>query len=339
MATHTLGSFDCDVNNGDRVAGTKVTFAGSGTAVGYDNTTYIYSGVSVALYMSSVKYYSKYGYFDVYNQNGTLIGRTKTWSSAENKGDVKASNASSVSCTFTLINVDTAAALQASDFYLYIRRTSSSGNVCNIRNACTGKLTITYTRTVRNTAPGTPTIVYPASASKTTYNTKPWFRFKTGTDAESSSITTYWRVDSGTWQTYSSATGSNNDKQWTTALSAGAHTVYAYSSDGTATSSEVSRAFTVGTPAAAITKNSTIDDSQISTMKTQINNQRAYYGLGNGSYSTITAGTTKCDDAHLDEMETALEATPHCPTIASVDANATIVIAHMNAFRTALLSC
>jgi hypothetical protein len=150
------------------------------------------------------------------------------------------------------------AALGATSFYLINRHSngSTSSSTCNFREASGSNIAYVHLSIVyysKNTAPGAPTIVYPASASKTTYNTKPWFRFKTGTDAESSSITTYWRVDSGTWQSYSSTTGSNNDKQWTTALAAGSHTVYAYSSDGVATSSTASRTFTVGTPAAAIT--------------------------------------------------------------------------------------
>ena len=254
------------------------------------------------------------------------------------------SDAGSITWSGNLSGWDVSSATLASvgsscKFYLTKCESSSTGRKIYCKSSYGNSyVTINYEYTT-NTAPSAPTIVHPAAADKITYNQKPWFRFTTGTDAEESSLTTYWRVDSGTWQSYSSTTGSNNNKQWTTALAAGSHTISAYCHDGTVASSTVSRTFTVGTPAAAITQYSVIDDAQISTMRTQINNQRAYYGLTNGSYSTITAGTTKCDDAHLDEMETALKATPHCPTITSVDGGATIVIAHMNNFRTALLSC
>lgn len=104
------------------------------------------------------------------------------------------------------------------------------------------ELTINYTTTITPTA---PTISYPASASKITYNTRPWFRFK----ANANTSKLYWRVDSGTWQNFSASNGSSYDKQWTTTLSTGSHIVYCYAQSSTSTnSSTVSRAFIVASP-------------------------------------------------------------------------------------------
>lgn len=201
-------------------------------------------------------------------------------------------------------------------------------------NTSSFTITLTYTE---NTAPSAPTIVYPAAAGKTTYNTKPWFRFKSGSDAESTNITTYWRVDNGTWQSYSGNEATNTDKQWTTTLSTGSHTVYAYSSDGSLTSSTVSRTFTVATPISAITVGTLMDDAVIDSLQTQINNLRAYYGLTATTFTTINAGTKAIDD-HIDELETAFEATPHKTDVVSVNAGAKTVIANINNLRTGLLN-
>lgn len=222
----------------------------------------------------------------------------------------------------------------------FVGKSSASLNV-RVNNSGSGTsyvrgLQLIFTYTV-NTAPTAPTIVYPAVASATTYNTKPWFRFKSGSDTESTSITTYWRVDNGTWQSYSGSEATNTDKQWTTALSTGSHTVYAYSSDGSLTSSTVSRAFTVASPISAVTAGSKIDDATIDSLQTQINKLRAYYGLTATTFTTVN-GSTKALDDHIDELETAFEATPHKTNVASVDAGAKISIANINNLRTGLLN-
>lgn len=191
------------------------------------------------------------------------------------------------------------------------------------------ELTINYTTTVTPTA---PTISYPASASKTTYNTKPWFRFK----ANANTSKLYWRVDSGSWQNFSASNGSSYDKQWTTALSAGSHTVYCYALSSTSTSSStVSRAFTVASPQAAVTAGSAMDDATIDGLQANIRNQQAYYGQTQTTFTTCDYGTKALDD-HIDQMETAIEALPHPTSLSSVDAGTKISATTINAIRTAL---
>lgn len=191
------------------------------------------------------------------------------------------------------------------------------------------ELTISYTNTVTPTA---PTISYPASASQTTYNTKPWFRFK----ANANTSKLYWRVDSGTWQNFSASNGSSYDKQWTTALSAGSHTVYCYSQSSTSTnSSTVSRAFTVASPQAVVTAGAIFDDAVIDGLQANIKKQQAYYGQTQTSFTTCNTGTKALDD-HIDQMETAIEALPHPTSLSSVNAGTKISAATINAIRTAL---
>lgn len=228
----------------------------------------------------------------------------------------------------------------AKNLSYFVGKSSANLNV-RVNNSGSGtsyvrRLQLIFTYTV-NTAPSAPTIVYPASAGKTTYNTKPWFRFKSGSDSEATSITTYWRVDSGTWQSYSGSEATNIDKQWTTALSTGSHTVYAYSSDGSLTSSTVSRTFTVATPISAISTGAKFDDATIDSLQTQINNLRAYYGLSAYSFTACNAGAKALDD-HIDELEIAFEATPHKTDVATVNAGAKLAKANINNLRTGLLN-
>lgn len=300
-----------------------------------------YGVTSISLTCDRMQMHSKYGYFDIYNQSGTKIGNTQTFGN-NSKWDGDSGTKTYITLSVSLSSES--AALGATSFYLINRHSngSTTSSTCNFRQASGTNTAYVHLNIVyysKNSAPGAPTIIYPASANAITYNQKPWFRFKTGTDAESSSITTYWRVDSGSWQSYSSTINSNNDKQWTAStLAIGSHTVEAYCSDGSLTSGTVSRSFKINSPAAAITKGSLVDDAQMTTMRTQINNLRAYYNLGAGSYSTLIAGTTVYLDDHIDELEKAFEETPHKTDVATVNAGEDIVIANLNNIRTGLLN-
>lgn len=129
-------------------------------------------------------------------------------------------------------------------FFNSIKVTDAQFRASNSNNICNGiEIDITYTEPT--ITPTNPTIVYPAAANRITYNTKPWLRFT----ANANTSKLYWRIDSGSWQNFSASNGSSYDKQWTTALSAGSHTVYCYSQSSTSTNSSTqSRAFTVASP-------------------------------------------------------------------------------------------
>lgn len=304
------------------------------TLYGITGTPYIVCG--------RMQMHSRYGRFTVYDTAGNLLGQTVGFANNSNGitdfGSTTRENVRLNFASWTEANL-----LAATNFKLNVGTTNSSynGSKVNFRKESDGvtvaEVTIYIDYYVKNTAPSAPTIVYPAAANKTTYNTKPWFRFKSGSDAESTSLTTYWRVDSGTWQSYSGAEATNTDKQWTTALSTGSHTVYAYSSDGSLTSSTVSRAFTIASPISTVSAGSKIDDATIDSLQTQINNLRAYYGLAATTFTTVNAGTKALDD-HIDELETAFEATPHKTNVASVNAGDKIATTNVNNLRTGLLN-
>lgn len=191
-------------------------------------------------------------------------------------------------------------------------------------------LSISYTNVITPTA---PTINIPV-ANTTTYNTKPWFNFKANADTSK----LYWRVDSGTWQSFNASNGTSYAKQWTTALSTGSHTVYCYAQSSTSTnSSTVSRAFTVGEPQSAVKAGDLFDDATIDGLQANINNVRKYYNLGTYTFTTCNNGTLALDD-HIDQLETALSSCPHFSDIADVNAGNSIAIANVNNVRTALLN-
>lgn len=353
MASNVLGPYAFPAGNGDRKAGYKAQFSCSGgVAVGYDTNTYVYSNVSVTLNMSNTKYYSLYGYFNVYNQNGDLVGRTKQWNNAENTSHVQASGASSVNITFTLINVDTANALNTSSFYLILARSNSgTGNLCNIRNTNTATLTINYTRTLRNSAPGwVKSIDHPAANYAYTYNQKPYFKATMGTDPDGDNLQLGWAIydnTAGSWPVATQwistwyANGATVTWQCSTSLTRDhLYTLYCYqrdTSNAIAESGSTSKSFYVGTPIGAISAGSLMDDTIIDNLQAQINNLRTYYGLGNYSFTTCNAGTRALDD-HVDQLEVAFEATPHKTDVASVDAGTKIVPAHINNIRNGLLN-
>lgn len=184
---------------------------------------------------------------------------------------------------------------------------------------------------------GNPTFTYPAAASRTTYNTKPWFRFTSGTNATKF----YYRVDSASWQNFTCEASTTYDKQWPTALSAGSHTLYIYNTSRTDTvnsagTTGTSRAFTVAAPQAAVSAGNVIDDATIDGLQTNIRNQQYYYGQTQTTFTTCDAGTVILDD-HIDAMETAIEALPHPTSLSSVNAGDSITSAVFNNIRSALL--
>lgn len=216
-------------------------------------------------------------------------------------------------------------------------RCASSSTYTSDKHYCYGiEVDIEYTPPA--VTPGNPTFTYPAAASRTTYNTKPWFRFKSGTNATKF----YYRVDSASWQSFSCSASTTYNKQWPTALSAGSHTLYIYNTSSTSTvnsagTTGTSRAFTVATPQAAVSAGAVIDDATIDGLQTNIRNQQYYYGQTQTTFTTCNSGTIILDD-HIDAMETAIEALPHPTSLTSVDAGSKITAATINNIRTALLN-
>lgn len=193
-----------------------------------------------------------------------------------------------------------------------------------------------------NTPPTTPTISLPPANGRTTYNVYPRFYITMGTDAQESSTTLYYSVDSATAQTKASC--ANNTGywiQWPTALSNGSHTLTVYANDGKTSSGSASRSFTIaaGSVTAAVTANtSIIDDATIDGLQSNINTQRSYYNLSSYSFTTCNSGTT-LDDAQFDQLEAAMEECPHSAnTITSVNGGTTATAASINSVRSALLN-
>ena len=216
-------------------------------------------------------------------------------------------------------------------------RCASSSSYSSDSHYCWGiELDIEYTPPA--ITPGNPTFTYPAAASRTTYNTKPWFRFKSGTNATKF----YYRVDSASWQSFSCSASTTYDKQWPTALSAGSHTLYIYNTSSTSTvnsagTTGTSRTFTVATPQAAVSAGAVIDDATIDGLQTNIRNQQYYYGQTQTTFTACNLGTVILDD-YIDAMETAIEALPHPTSLASVNAGDSIKPTAFNNIRSALLN-
>lgn len=347
MSTLTIGPGASSLNNGDRQAGVSCSFNATGTAVGYDTNAYSYELTSVTMNISSCKYYSKYGYFDVYNQSGTLIGRTKQWNVAENSGSVAASGASTVSCTFTLINTVLAAAMQTSSFYIIIRRTSSSGNVCNIRTGCTGTLTINYTRTVNNQAPAHPTSFnYPASNYVTIYNKKPYFSSIMASDPDGDNMQLGYAIYNKTTNSWTQATiwldawkaaGETISWQCETELTPGyTYQLQTYSRDTSYVIGEGSagvRIFYVVDNSLSIGE--VIDDATIDALQDKIHNVQDYYGQTKTSFTTCDYGT-KLNRSQVVELENAIEGTPQIATsvYTSPLAGTKIIASHLSLINT-----
>ncbi len=217
----------------------------------------------------------------------------------------------------------------------------------------TNDFSITFTYTENTPPTGVSAINYPAANSTYTYNTKPWFRATLGTDPDAGDqLQLGWAIYDNTNSTWPISTvwdstyrngGAVVDWQCTTALTRGhTYTLYCYQRDkaGVETSDQSAkpqRSFIVGTPFGAVSSGSLIDDGVADSAQSQINNLRAYYGMSTTSFTTINAGTT-LDDAHIDQMETALEATPHVGDITTVNSPNKCVPADMNNLRNALLN-
>lgn len=186
--------------------------------------------------------------------------------------------------------------------------------------------------------PGDPSFIYPV-ASATTYNTKPWFRFKSGTDA----TTMYFRVDSSDWQSFSCDEDTNcSAQQWPATLSVGEHTLYIYNTSSTDTTNPAgktgtSRIFTVAQPQTSIAVGDLFDDTIIDNLQKNINNQQAYYNTSKTTFTVCNAGTTALAN-QINEMQDAIIALPNSsPTFTNIKAGDSLNASSFNNIISALL--
>ena len=185
--------------------------------------------------------------------------------------------------------------------------------------------------------PGNPTFSYP-TANKTTYNTKPWFKFTSGKDA----TTFYYRVDSNSWQNFSCKANTTYEKQWPSSLSTGSHTVYIYNTSETNTVNPANKTgtsivFTISEPEAAVSTGSIINSITIKGLQSNIRNQQHYYGQTQTTFTACNAGDLILSD-YINQMKTVIEALPHPTSLSSVNTGTLITAATINSIRTALLN-
>lgn len=324
MSTKTIGAGSISPTNRDCKSGQVWTVSASGTNV-YNTTLYSYSNVSMTLNVSSCKYYSTYGYFNVKDQSGNIIGRTRQWNVAENSSYVQASGAAAKNITFTLINVNTQYALQATSFTIVgARSNSGTGNICNIRSGATGTITVTYTQTLNNTAPNSPIIIYPSTrANPATYNSKPWFRIQTTTDPDGNSMQIgYSLYDStaGVWKqslTWLSTWYGNyatvDIQSPVDIIRDHTYMLLAYTRDTSYVQCATPiegwfLSYSMPQPS-----NVYIDDNQIDYLQTQINVVRNYYNLNAYNFTTCDLGAPITYN-QINELDIALQETPHIAT-------------------------
>lgn len=260
----------------------------------------------------------------------------------------KSSDGSGVSYTYNLttssVSSRTLAEIQSgfnsNQFSLRNAKASVTGNKFYCKSSYSAASVTVNFSYESNTPPTTPTISLPSANGKTTYNSKPYFKITMGTDAQESSTTLYYTVDSASYQTKASCANSTAYWiQWPTTLSTGSHTLTVYANDGKASSGTATRTFTVGTVTSAVSAGNVIDDATIDGLQSNANTQRSYYGLGNVSFTTCDLGVVILDD-HIDQLETAIEELSHtaASAITSVNAGTSATAATINSIRSALLN-
>ena len=180
----------------------------------------------------------------------------------------------------------------------------------------------------------TATMIYPAAASKVTYNSKPYFSMSGTGD---SALKYQYKLDSGSWTNVATSVNSGTSKSWqpSTALSTGSHTLYIRVNDGEANSAQVSRAFTYTSPS-QVSAGNPIRRANMTTLKTYIDNLSAYYGTG--SSTTITAPTQydKIQDTDWTNYASKANATPHISSLAKPSNNSKATADYYNSYITKL---
>jgi hypothetical protein len=175
----------------------------------------------------------------------------------------------------------------------------------------------------RNSPPGVPTVAAPVNGSST-YNTKPRFLIRTGTEPDNQSQIAAVKIGAGVWQTSVSnspmySVGGNLPADYPVIFradtqTAGAKTaaIRCLDSGIEAPSAEVSRSFTVlPSPFEPLTPNQThVKAAHIQTMRTAVNTVRGYYGFAAVSWNEeVTAGKTSIKNwpFHISEIRRAIE--------------------------------
>lgn len=200
----------------------------------------------------------------------------------------------------------------------------------------TVKVTITYTPTV--------TLIYPAAASKTTYNSKPYFKMSaTGANA----MTYQYKIDNGSWTNVATSVSSGTAKEWRagSAVSAASHTLYVRATDTTAslTSTEVSRTFTYAVPSTVtvgdyVTSDDSVSIPNMKTLKTYIDNLSAYYGTGSSTTITAPAKGAPLKSTDWTNYVAKINATPHISDLAVPGVGTKVLASYYNGYITKLQS-
>lgn len=227
---------------------------------------------------------------------------------------------------------DCANTILKGDIQIYATLNESFAVNCGFVN--TVKITLTY-----STLPVAPTINYPVAASKTTYNSKPYFKM-TGTGGKAT-LTYQYKIDSGgTWTNVATSVTSGTAKEWqpSSAVSAAAHTLYIRTYDGTSYSSEVTRTFTYAVPTSVVVGELVTRSPNMTNLKTYIDNLSGYYGTGSGT--TITAPTQGAPLASADwtNYVAKINATPHISDLNVPGVGTPVLASYYNSYITKLQS-
>lgn len=296
------------------------------------NSSNFLTNQTQGIYVTSVKFESDSSPAAYLSPNGTgLVYKIFIKGSTSGSKELYSKTIDNSGIGISNIGTKTANATLKGNIYLQITLSSAIAYTTGFVNG-TGKVTITY-----SSAP-TVTLTYPAAASKTTYNSKPYFKMSaTGANA----MTYQYKIDSGSWTNVATSVSSGTAKEWQpgSAVSAASHTLYVRATDTTLslTSTEVSRSFTYTAPSSVSAGNS-ITRTNMTTLKTYIDNLSGYYGTG--SSTTITAPTqyNKLEDTDWTNYATKINATPHISGIGAPTANTAANASYYNGYITKLQS-
>lgn len=288
--------------------------------------------------------------------NTQLVNQDKQFSTGGSTSNGTGNTWKTITLTPTTLGEDPAN-WRGKKIYLgayFIKANTNSGGSSSLDDCLWGSAVAGYSITLTYTENTAPTIVsginYPAAGGAYTYNIKPYFKATLGTDPDPNdslqlgyaiydNTTGTWPV-STTWENGWYTSGSEVSWRCNTELTRGhQYKLICYQRDTShamAESGSAQRVFNVGTPFGAVSSHSFIANGVADTAQAQINNLRAYYGKSTTSFTTINTGTT-LDDAHIDQMEIALEETPYVGDITAVNSPNKSIPADMNNLRTALM--
>lgn len=222
--------------------------------------------------------------------------------------------------------------------WLNVRVNNSGSGTSYVRG-----LTLTFTYT-DNTPPNPPVINYPIGGY--TYNTKPYFKATTSTDAQNHTQYLGYAIkknSDGSWPVptvwLSTALSANEALSWRcgTALEPQTtYTLYCYSKDYSgATNGSDSAPLNVWKYDPEVTAGSLATYNSIISRLVEANNDLVGY-YGKGTSQNYPSSGSLADDALIDAIETSLEKMPHTSAISSVNAGTKLTASHVNSVWAAI---